>query len=322
MRVRRSGAAALALTLTLAMSACGGDDAETDLDAGGGTDTGTEATDGATDEATDGGEGAGEAQEFEPGTPMAEFAEAGQITVGTKFDQPLFGQANLEGEPEGFDVEIAKLIAQRLGIEEDGIEWVEAVSANREPFLQQGRVDMVVATYTMNEERDEVIDFAGPYYIAGQDILVPEGNPEGIEGPEDLAGLQVCSVTGSTPAQNIRENYPDAQLVEFDTYTACRDALQNGQVDAVTTDNVILAGYVAQAPDEFDLVNNPFTEEPYGIGVQQTEEKVFCEWINETLEEIYESGEWAEAFEQTVGQAVEETPEPPSTGSCDTPGAP
>jgi glutamate transport system substrate-binding protein len=258
---------------------------------------------------------------FEAGTPMAELAEAGSITVGTKFDQPLFGLENLEGEPEGFDVEIAKLLAARLGIEEDGIQFVETVSANREPFLEQGRVDMVAATYTINEERDQVIDFAGPYYVAGQDILVPEGNPEGVQGPEDLAGLRVCSVSGSTPASNIQENYPEAELVLFDAYTDCRDALQNGQVDAVTTDNVILSGYVSEAPDEFDLVGNPFTEEPYGIGVQQTEDKAFCEWINDTLTELYESGEWAEAFEATVGQVIEETPEPPAVGSCETPGA-
>jgi len=259
--------------------------------------------------------------DFPEGSKMAELAEAGKITVGTKFDQPLFGQADLEGNPEGFDVEIAKLLAGKLGIEEGNIEFVETVSANREPFLQQERVDMVAATYTINEERDQVIDFAGPYYVAGQDILVPEGNPKGIQGPEDLAGLKVCSVSGSTPASNIQENYPEAELVLFDAYTDCRDALQNGQVDAVTTDNVILSGYVSEAPDEFDLIGNAFTEEPYGIGVTETEDKVFCEWINDTLTEIYESGQWAEAFEATVGEVIEETPEPPTTGSCETPGA-
>lgn len=258
---------------------------------------------------------------FEAGTPMAELAEQGSITVGTKFDQPLFGQANLEGDPEGFDVQIAQLIASRLGIAEEDIEFVETVSANREPFLEQGQVDMVVATYTINEERDEVIDFAGPYYTAGQDILVPAGNPQGIEGPDDLAGVNVCSVSGSTPASNIQQNYPDAELTLFDTYGDCLQALLNGQVEAITTDNVILSGYVSENPDEVELVGNPFTEEPYGIGVQQTEDKVFCEWVNETLTEIYESGEWAEAFEATVGGVIEETPEPPAVGSCETPGA-
>jgi glutamate transport system substrate-binding protein len=216
--------AAAALSLTLA--ACGGDDDDAVEDPAGAPSP-------------------DEAAEFEPGSRMAELQEAGSITIGTKFDQPLFGLQNLEGEPEGFDVEVAKLIAARLGISEDSIEWVETVSANREPFLQQGQVDMVVATYTINEKRDEVIDFAGPYFQAGQDILVASGNPEGIEGPDDLDGKTVCSVSGSTPAGYMEDNHPDAELVLFDVYDRCIDALKNGQVVAVTTDNVILAGYAS-----------------------------------------------------------------------------
>jgi glutamate transport system substrate-binding protein len=296
MRARTSKSLTAAAVLALSLAACGGD--------GDGVEVQPE-----------------DSPEFEAGTPMAEFAEAGEITIGTKFDQPLFGLANLENVPQGFDTEIARLIAAELGIGEESIEWVETVSANREPFLQQGQVDMVVATYTINEERDEVVDFAGPYYDAGQDILVPAGNPEGIEGPEDLAGLDVCSVSGSTPAGEIQENYPEANLQLFDAYTDCRDALLNGQTAAVTTDNVILSGYVSENPDELMLVGNPFTEEPYGIGVPQTDDKVFCEWINDTLNMFYENGTWTEVFEATVGEVITETPEPPATGSCETPGA-
>ena len=119
---------------------------------------------------------------FAAGTRMADIAAAGKITIGTKFDQPLFGLKGLSGKPEGFDVEIAKLIAAKLGIAEDKITFVESVSANREPFLQQKKVDMVVATYTINDKRDKVVDFAGPYFVAGQDILVAKGNPKGITG--------------------------------------------------------------------------------------------------------------------------------------------
>ena len=109
---------------------------------------------------------------------MAKLKEAGKITVGTKFDQPLFGLKNPDGKPEGFDVEIAKLIAGEMGIADDKIDFIEAVSANREPFIQQGKVDIVVATYTINDTRKQVVDFAGPYYVAGQDIMVAKGNPE------------------------------------------------------------------------------------------------------------------------------------------------
>jgi len=192
------------------------------------------------------------------------------------------------------------------------------VSANREPFLQQDRVDMVVATYTMNDKRDEVVDFAGPYFLAGQDIMVAAGNPKGITGPDDLAGNKVCSVSGSTPAATVQDEYgvTTADLTLFDTYLKCRDALSNGQVDAVTTDNVILSGYVSEAPDEFELIGTPFTEEPYGIGIPEGQEE-FCDFINETLAEAAEDGTYAEAFESTAGTVIEDTPELPEPKGCE-----
>jgi len=250
--------------------------------------------------------------EFEAGTTMAELNEAGTMTIGTKFDQPGFGLLNPQTEtPEGFDVEIAKIIAAELGIKAEDIEWVETVSANREPFLQNGQVDMVVATYTINDARKQLIDFAGPYYEAGQDIMVAEGNPEKIQGPEDLAGKNVCSVEGSTPAQNIRDNYPEAQLTLFDVYSKCADALSAGQVDAVTTDNVILTGLVAGSDGAFELVGNPFTKEPYGIGVPKGDTE-FRDFINDVLEESFENGTWADAWDRTAGAVSDtEAPEPP-----------
>ncbi|MGY1632920.1 glutamate ABC transporter substrate-binding protein [Geodermatophilus sp. SYSU D01186] len=251
--------------------------------------------------------------QFEAGTTMAELAEAGAITVGTKFDQPGFGLLNPQTQdPEGFDVEIAKIIAGELGIAADDITWTETVSANREPFIQNGQVDIVVATYTINDTRKQVVDFAGPYYVAGQDIMVAAGNPENIAGPDDLAGKTVCSVEGSTPAQNIRDNYPQANLVTYDVYSKCADDLANGNVQAVTTDNVILTGLVAGNPEGFELVGNPFTEEPYGIGLALGDTE-FRTFINDVLEESYEDGRWAEAWDRTAGAITgEEAPEPPT----------
>jgi glutamate transport system substrate-binding protein len=246
--------------------------------------------------------------EFEAGTTMAELNEAGSITIGTKFDQPLFGLKGLDGNPVGFDVKIGKIIASELGIPEDGIEWVETVSANREPFIENNTVDIVIATYTINDKRKEVISFAGPYYNAGQDILVLEGNPEGIEGPEDLEGQPVCSVAGSTSEANILEF--GVELITTDTYSNCLEPLRSGQVVAVTTDNVILAGLADQNPGEFEVLSNPFTEEPYGIGLSKDDTE-FRNWINDVLEEIYEDGRWAEAWEATAGKVLK-TPEPPA----------
>lgn len=249
-----------------------------------------------------------ETADFPEGSTMAELNEAGAITIGTKFDQPLFGLVGPDGEPEGFDVEIGKLIAGKLGIPEDGIEWVETISANRESFIENETVDVVIATYTINDERKERIAFAGPYYEAGQSILTLASNEE-IQGPDDLAGTKVCTVSGSTPEQNLLENFPDAEVVPFATYSDCIQPLKNGQVDAISTDNVILAGFAAE-DDELEVRGEPFTEEPYGIGLAQDDDE-FRDWINDALEEMYEDGTWTEAWEATAGTVLP-TPEPPA----------
>jgi glutamate transport system substrate-binding protein len=231
---------------------------------------------------------------------MAELADAGTITVGTKFDQPLFGLVGPSGVPEGFDVEIAKIIAGELGIDEENIEWVETVSANREPFIQNGQVDIVVATYTINDKRKEVVSFAGPYYMAGQSILVLADNDD-IESEDDLVGQPVCSVTGSTPAAKLAEI--GAEPVLTDTYSNCLEPLRSGQVVAVSTDNVILAGLAAQNEGEFKVVGEPFTEEPYGIGLS-LEDTEFRNWINDVLEAAYEDGRYEEAWNSTAGEIL------------------
>jgi glutamate transport system substrate-binding protein len=283
-RRRLIGLVGVAVALTLVLAACGGDD--------------------------DGGQAKGGAS-FPEGSTMAKLQSAGKVTVGTKFDQPLFGLKNLEGKPEGFDVEIAKIIAGELGIQADKIAWVETVSANREPFIQQGKVDYVVATYTINDKRKQVIDFAGPYYVAGQDIMVKKGNPLGVKGPEDLSGKKVCSVTGSTPAENIRTKYPQAKLTEFDVYSKCAEALKNGQVDAVTTDNVILLGLISKDQEAFELVGKPFTEEPYGIGVKKDDDQ-FRNFINDVLDKAKSDGRWKQAWDATAGKvATQEATQPP-----------
>jgi glutamate transport system substrate-binding protein len=287
---------AAAASLALLATACGGDDGD------GGDD----------------GEGDGEASapaeepEFEEGSTMAEIQEAGTLRVGVKYDQPLFGVQTPDGV-EGFDAEIARLIAEGIWGEggAENVEFQEAVSANREPFLEQDTVDIVVATYTINDERKELVGFAGPYYIAGQDIMVASGNPEGIGGVEDLSGKTICSVEGSTSLDNINEMVEDPEeVIALDTYSACAEELAQGRVQAVSTDNVILIGLIDERPDDFELVENPFTEEPYGIGVQ-LEADDFRDWINDRLEEIYESGEWEQAWNDTAG-AVVEAPEPPA----------
>lgn len=294
MRNRRQVAFAAAAAAVLALSACGGDEEE--------------ATAPVEEDA-----------EFEAGTTMAELNEAGAMQIGTKFDQPGFGLENLEGELEGFDVEIAKIIAAGLGIAPEDIEWVETPSAVREEVIEGGDVDMVAATYTINDERAERITFAGPYYVAGQQIMVLADNDE-ITGPEAFTenpDLTVCSVTGSTPSENIREYLAnEEQLVLFEDYSQCADSLSNGQVDAVTTDNVILLGFVSESDGEFKVVGEQFTDEPYGLGIEKGDVE-FCKFINDTLAAAADSGAYAEAWEKTGGEIEgAQAPELPEPAPC------
>jgi glutamate transport system substrate-binding protein len=294
MMFRRTALAAALAAGALALTACGGDDPTT------------------TPEPP-----VEEAPEFEAGTTMAEIAESGTLRVGTKYDQPGFGLENLEGELEGFDVEVAKIIAGALGIAPEDITWSEATSAVREEVIEKDEVDVVVATYTINDARKERITFAGPYYTAGQQIMTM-ADDETVAGPEDLAAnpdWKICSVNGSTPSENIREYLAgDDQLVLFEEYSQCADALSNGQVQGVTTDNVILLGFVSESEGEFKLVGEQFTEEPYGIGITKGDVE-FCEFINETLAENEDA--YLAAWESTAGQIEgTQTPELPTADAC------
>jgi len=237
---------------------------------------------------------------FAAGTTMERLASAGSIRIGTKFDQPLFGLIGPSGTPVGFDVEIGKMIAASLGIPESGITWTETVSANRELFIENDEVDIVVATYTINDARKERISFAGPYYSAGQSILVRSDNTS-ITSEADLVGQQVCSVTGSTPAAKLVEIGAIPLLT--DTYTNCLEPLRSGAAVAVSTDNVILAGLAAQNEGEFKVVGDPFTEEPYGIGLGR-DDTAFRTHINDMLDTAYADGSYEAAWTATAGTVL------------------
>lgn len=235
---------------------------------------------------------------------------AGKIRIGVKADQPGLGLRDAAtGNYRGFDIEIAKMVSASLGLTPDQIEYVETVSANREPFLQQGQVDMVVATYTINDKRKQVVSFAGPYYVAGQDLLVKQDNTE-ITGPDTLAGKNVCSVDGSTPAQRITSDHPDAKLVTFDAYSKCVQALSSGSVDAVTTDDIILRGFAAQQPGQFKVVGKPFSDEPYGIGLPKGDTAMQSA-VNDALKAREDSGDWKAAFTYVFGEAGGDATPPP-----------
>jgi glutamate transport system substrate-binding protein len=168
-----------------------------------------------------------------------------------------------------------------------------------------------VATYSITDARKEKVDFAGPYLITGQSLLVAAGNTE-ITGPESLENnKKLCSVSGSTPAQRIKDKYPGVQLQQYDTYSACIEALKNGAIDAVTTDEVILAGYAAQTPGAFKIVGKPFSEEKYGIGLKKGDGELRTK-INDALAKMESEGAWKAAFEKNLGPAGIATPAPPA----------
>lgn len=251
---------------------------------------------------------------FPAGSSMARFAQADSITIGVKYDQPGIGYLRPGSQtPTGFDIEIGKIVAAGLGIAPEDITWTETVSKNRESYLQQGTVDLVIASYSITDERRKVVGQAGPYYVTGQQLLV-RADDDSINGPEDLPGKQVCSVTGSTSLATVQEEY-DADPVPFATYSECVQQLENGTVDAVTTDGAILLGYAAENPEELKVVGEPFSTERYGIGYRHGD-TALCDYLTDTLQQAIDDGTWREAFDATLGQSGVEAPEPPTLDPC------
>jgi glutamate transport system substrate-binding protein len=244
-----------------------------------------------------------------------QLADAGKITIGVKIDQPGIGYKKPGADaPEGIDIEVGKILAGALGIKEDDIKWVETVSDNREPFLQKGTVDLVLASYSITDERRQIVGQAGPYYVTGQQLLVRADDADKIKGPDDLANVKVCSVEGSTSLARVEDEY-GAKPVPFATYSECVEQLKSKTVDAVTTDGAILLGYAAEDPDNLKVVGDPFSEERYGVGYKKDAEGM-CDFINKTLQKSFDDGTWADAFKATLGESGVDTPEPPTLDPC------
>jgi glutamate transport system substrate-binding protein len=263
MRTRRIGAVAAVAALALGLTACGSDD-------GGGGGSG----------------GSG----------------GGGLKIGIKFDQPGLGLKQ-GSEFTGMDVDVAKYIAKQLGTNEGDIQFVQAPSAQRETLISTGQVDMVVATYSITDARKEKVSFAGPYFIAGQDLLV-RADDSSITGPDTLKGKKLCSVTGSTSAQKVKEKVPDVNLQEFATYSECVAALASGAIDALTTDDTILAGYAAQDQykGKLKVVGKPFSEERYGVGLKKGD-TAQCQKVTDAIKKMVTDGEWQKIVDKNLGPA-------------------
>jgi glutamate transport system substrate-binding protein len=234
----------------------------------------------------------------------------GRLVVGVKDDQPYLGERDpATGDYSGFDIEIARMAAASLGFPADRITFKAIASANRETSLSNGQIDYYVGTYTINALRKRQVGFAGPYYLAGQGLLV-RGDEHDIHGPGDLAGRKVCSAAGSSSIQRIEADYPDASPVTYDTYSVCVDNLLTYQVDAVTTDDSILLGYAAKAPEEMKVVGRPFSREPYGIGLSKSDTALRLA-LDDAVVAHERSGDWKRAYDATLGLSGVPAPAPP-----------
>ena len=241
------------------------------------------------------------------------------INIGIKYDQPGLGQKVGE-DYKGLDVDVARYVAKELGFEGDKVILKETPSAQRETALQGGQVALIFATYSITDERKQKVSFAGPYFIAGQDLLVRTDNTD-ITGPDAMNGKTLCSVTGSTPAAKIKKEYATTvKLFEQDTYSKCVEALVGGTVDAVTTDNVILAGFAAQPQyaGKLKVVGKPFSTERYGVGLKMGDTEL-CNKVNAALEKMVSDGSWQKAIDANVGPSgfkVDTSTNPPKPDAC------
>ncbi|MEV0560184.1 glutamate ABC transporter substrate-binding protein [Dactylosporangium sp. CA-152071] len=307
MRITRIAAAAAAVTLALGLAACGKDGTPTPSAEGGSSGAAAPASDTCTSSGTT----------FTPATGVAitgsptfdRIKAAGKVVIGVKFDQPNLGYKDAAGKRCGFDIEIAQLIASKLGIDPAKIEYKEIASANRETAIKGGEVDYYVGTYSITDKRKADVSFAGPYFVAAQDLLVRKDDSS-ITGSDSIKGKTVCSATGSTPIQRVRDQKLTDKIVEFKTYSECVSQLLDKKVDAVTTDDAILKGFAAQAPSQLKVVGKPFLDpatgkaypEKYGIGLGH-DDKALRDFVNASLEAAFSDGTWQKIYDGTLGKS-------------------
>ncbi len=242
---------------------------------------------------------------FDLSTYQYSLQTKGKIRIGTQEDNPPFSAKNpATGKWEGFDVAIGRELAKAIFGESDDpdkyIEYVPVVSATRIPSLTDNKADVIIKTFTINEDRKKQIDFSDVYFNTGQRILVKKDNTT-IKEVADLAGKTVCSQRGSTSEKNILTATNNAaRLLLLDSYPACLLALQQGQADAVSTDEAILFSLVKQ---DTKIVGKYFSAEPYGIGVKKTaggDRTGFVDFINRTMITLITGGTWAKYYEQYI----------------------
>ena len=246
------------------------------------------------------------------GATLEAIKKRGKIIIGVKQNVPLIGLKNpITNELQGFDIEIAKNLAKAIfGTDKGKIQWEDAsVSANRIPFVKDGKVDLVIATFSITDARKQEVDFAGPYYVAGQDILVYKIELPNIKSVDDLNGRKVCAQSASTSLATLKAKAPKADVLELPGVAECVEALKDGRVDAVSTDDTLLAGF-AEKFSSFALVGKQFSVENYGIGLKKGD-TAFRNYLNDLIDASFKDGSWKKAVESTLGTGGIKTPSPP-----------
>ncbi|TDD65976.1 glutamate ABC transporter substrate-binding protein [Actinomadura darangshiensis] len=220
-------------------------------------------------------------------TEKKSVADKDSLVIGVKEDQPALGVKRPDGTYEGFDVDVATYVAGKLGVPKGNLTFKTTNSSVREEALAKGTVDMIVATYSITAKRKMKVTFAGPYYVAHQDTFV-RADATAVKDVRDLKGKRICEVTGSNSWRRvIEERKVDAKPVTVNTYGACMDALAAGRLDAVSTDDLILAGFATGRPGR--MINAPFTDEKYGVGLKKGDLRG-CEEVNRAITDMYQDG--------------------------------
>ncbi|RNC68144.1 MAG: amino acid ABC transporter substrate-binding protein [Desulfuromonadales bacterium] len=236
-----------------------------------------------------------------PADTLVEVKKKGVLVAGVKDSLPPFGYIDEKSRQiVGYDIDFVNAIAKKLGVK---VELKPVTSASRMPQLQEGNIDIIAATMTKNPERAKQIDFSHTYFFTGQKFIVKKGS---VKSLKDLDGKKIGTAKGSTSEQNVKKAIPTATVLSFDDYPQAFLALQQGKVAAVTTDEAILAGILAKAPNkaQFEIPSLQISDEPYGLGMRKGD-KAFVDFVNKTILEMEKSGEAKKIFDKWFGPSTQ-----------------
>jgi polar amino acid transport system substrate-binding protein len=229
---------------------------------------------------------------------LQEVKERGKLIAGVKTDFPPFGFLDKKGVIKGFDIDMAKALSKELFGNEEAVEFVPVTTENRIAFLTSKKIDIIVATLTITEERKKKIDFSIPYFVSGELILVQGGSK--ITKYQDLAGKKVATIRGSVGDIAIREMVPTAERIKFERNLEALQALKKRRVEAFVQDYVLLYNLVQKNPGLRIAGLEPFRPAPYGLGVRKGD-KEWLDFINSTLEKMEKTGEYEKLLEKWFG---------------------